>query len=145
MRIDPFSAVQSRALCELWFDSFESAGLAHGPDTTVESLIGRLSEEIAGGWNVFVAAEDTAMLGFLAFDPQRNYLHQLFIARAAQGRGVGKALLDFAKERMPAGFRLRTQADNIGAQKFYAREGLARVTTEQHPRYGHLTHVYKWL
>jgi ribosomal protein S18 acetylase RimI-like enzyme len=144
MRIEPLRPAQTQALCEIWFDSFESAGLAHTPDTTVESLIGRLGEEMASGWHIFVAVEDTELVGFLAFDPHRAYLNQLFLARAAQGRGLGKALLDFTKDQMPGGFRLRTHADNTGAQRFYEREGLVRETTERHPRYGHLTHIYKW-
>jgi GNAT superfamily N-acetyltransferase len=121
-----------------------SAGLSHGPDTTIDTLMERLDQEIAGGWRVFVALEGVALLGFLAFDPAKAYLNQLFLARQSQGQGVGKSLLDFAKAQMPEGFRLRTHADNTGAQRFYEREGLSREMTERHPRYGHMTHVYRW-
>lgn len=144
MRIEPFANEHARDLCAIWYDSFESAGLAHSPDTTVDTLMERLGHEIDGGWEVYLALEPSQLLGFLALDPAKAYLNQLFLARSAQGRGFGKALLDFAKGRMPGGFRLRTHADNVGAQRFYDREGLVHVSTERHPRYGHLTHVYEW-
>jgi GNAT superfamily N-acetyltransferase len=144
MKIEPYSDAYRRALCEVWYDSFESAGLSHSPETTVESLMERLAQEIAGGWRVVLAVDASGLAGFLAYDPEKAYLNQLFLTRRAQGRGIGKALLDFAKEKMPNGFRLRTHTDNVGAQRFYEREGLVRDATVQHPRYGHLTHIYKW-
>jgi GNAT superfamily N-acetyltransferase len=142
--IQPLKPAFKRPLCEIWFDSFESAGLKHSPGTSVDSLVARLDAEIAGGWHVWLAVDGGSLLGFLAYAPEKGYLNQLFLARSAQGRGAGKLLLDFAKLRMAAGFRLRTHADNTGAQRFYEREGLFREATERHPQYGHLTHVYRW-
>lgn len=140
----PYEREWRERLCQIWFDSFESAGLSHSPDTTVETLMTRLDAEIAGGWRVFCALDGRTLLGFLAYDPGKQYLNQLFLDRQAQARGVGKTLLNFAKLQMPDGFRLRTHADNTGAQRFYEREEMIRETTERHPRFGHLTHIYRW-
>jgi GNAT superfamily N-acetyltransferase len=144
MKIEPYVESMAQDVCAIWYDSFESAGLSHDPDTSPATLQVRLAQEIAGGWHVYAVMDAGQVLGFLAYDPAKRYLNQLFLARTAQGRGVGKALLDFTKTQMPEGFRLRTHADNRGAQRFYERERLVRETTERHPRYGHLTHIYKW-
>jgi GNAT superfamily N-acetyltransferase len=143
--IEPYSPAFRRELCALWFDSFESAGLSHDPDTTVDSLLARLEHEIAHhDWHVFLAMDDGALLGFLAFEPRESYLNQLFIARSAQKKGIGKALLDFAKAQMPNGFRLRTDVENAGARRFYAREGLTLESVAPHPRFHHMTATYRW-
>ena len=66
----------------------------------------RLPREIAGGWFVYVAATDTAIVRFLAL--QENRLQQLYVAPSMQGRGIGKQLLDFVMAQRPGGFHLTT-------------------------------------
>ena len=61
------------------------------------------------------------------------------------GTGIGTALLDFAKARMPDGFWLRTSVDNRRACRFYQREGMIRGEEQTHPTLGHLTVIYRWL
>lgn len=142
--IAPFESADRAAVASLWFDSFLSAGLSHDADTTPARLAERLTAEIAGGWSVWTAKDAGSLLGFLAFNPGTAVLHQLFVGRAAQNRGVGRALLHFAMDRMPKGFRLRAHAQNAGAQRFYLREGMILDRFEAHPRYGHQTAVFRW-
>lgn len=68
---------------------------------------------------VFVAAG-----GFLARDG--DVMLALYLAPAARGRGLGKALLDRAKEGRDA-LSLWAFAQNEGALRFYAREGFAEA------------------
>lgn len=144
MRIESYSPDYREILCALWFDSFLSSGLKHGDDTSVETLLARWDIEIATRWQAIVAADEERLLGFAAFAPETSHLHQLFVGRAAQGRGVGKQLLGEVKARMPQGFTLNTHVDNHGARRFYIREGLVHTDTKPHPRYGHLSAVYRW-
>jgi ribosomal protein S18 acetylase RimI-like enzyme len=46
-------------------------------------------------------------------------LHDLYVAPAAQGRGVGSALFARARADRPAGFRLWVFRDNTPARRFY--------------------------
>jgi len=55
-------------------------------------------------------------------------IHSLYVARHAQGKGVGKALLDDAKTRSDH-LELWTFQANRGAQRFYKREGFRAVET----------------
>jgi GNAT superfamily N-acetyltransferase len=62
--------------------------------------------------------------GFLA--RERDEVLALYLAPEVRGRGVGKALLDAAKERRER-LTLWVFQRNAGALRFYAREGFAEV------------------
>lgn len=75
------------------------------------------------GW-VTVAEEDGRICGFIARDGTE--ICSLYVAPEAQGRGVGKALLEDAKaSRTP--LTLWAFQANEGAQRFYLREGFAET------------------
>lgn len=58
-----------------------------------------------------------------------GYLHEIFVAPAFQGRGVGSALMALAKRLAPAGLRLHTLQRNTQATAFYERHGFRVVST----------------
>ena len=75
---------------------------------------------------VLVADEDGAILGYLSLDEADAYIRALYLAPAARGRGIGKALMDAAKARSPDGLSLGVFEPNR-ARAFYAREGFREV------------------
>ena len=81
--------------------------------------IGFGAKMIDRGW-VTVACEDRQVLGFIA--RQDDYIHALYIGAQARGSGVGRMLLDDAKAGRDR-LSLWTFELNIGAQRFYLREG----------------------
>lgn len=143
-QIKPYEPRYREALCEIWFDSFLSSGLKHDGGTSVETLLLRWDEEIASRWRALVAEDGGKLFGFAAFAPAANHLHQLFVDRHAQGRGVGQQLLNAVKLELPRGFGLNTHIENARARRFYEREGLIHTETKPHARYGHMTAVYRW-
>lgn len=74
--------------------------------------------------DVTVAEVDGTVRGFLAM--RDADLNSLYVAGYAQGLGVGKALLDHAKDGADT-LELWTFQANAGARRFYAREGFAEV------------------
>ena len=84
------------------------------------------------------------LVGFLALKPATGCLDQLFVAPEAQGRGIGRLLLDLAKDTLPRGLWLRTAEDNHRACRFYQRNGLRPSEQQTHPSLGHSTIVYRW-
>ncbi|MDB5475313.1 MAG: acetyltransferase [Phenylobacterium sp.] len=78
---------------------------------------------------VYVAVEDSEILGLAAFYRPQNFLHSLYVAR--RGRGVGKALLDQVLAAATGPVSLKVQAPNRRAQHFYAREGFCCVERGQ--------------
>jgi hypothetical protein len=61
---------------------------------------------------------------YLSFDPEESRVAALFCART--GEGLGKTLLDRAKEGR-AFLTLNTHVPNLGAQRFYRREGFVET------------------
>ena len=142
--IRPYRAEDHRATARLWLASWRSTGLAVARLATEEVLRDRIPRELAAGWDAHLAGEDGRLVGFLALKPASGCLDQLFVAPAAQDKGVGRMLLDFAKERLPDGLWLHAAAENIRACRFYERNGLRRGETRTHPALGHPIVTYRW-
>lgn len=79
----------------------------------------------AGGAVAIVAETAAAPQGFMIFHPASGYIDQIAVASAAQGSGLAKLLLDWAKARCPDGLSLKVNQDNPRAARFYQREGFA--------------------
>ncbi len=124
MKLRPATAEDAAAVAELWFESWRSNGFEGHPDTS-EMMIERVPRELAGRWEVTIAEADGRMLGFLALAVAEDRLDQLFVAPDAQGRGVGSRLFARAVDRLPAGFWLTTQQENVRARAFYEHRGMA--------------------
>ena len=73
-----------------------------------------------------LVAEAGRILGYLSLDEGEAFIRALYLAPAARGRGVGKALMDEAKRRSPKGLRLGVFEPNR-ARTFYGREGFREV------------------
>ncbi|MXU64272.1 GNAT family N-acetyltransferase [Oceanomicrobium pacificus] len=74
---------------------------------------------------VRVAMRPDGIAGFLVLEGQE--VPCLYVGRGLRGRGIGAALIDDAKRLSPDGLELWCFQANLGAQKFYTREGFAEV------------------
>jgi GNAT superfamily N-acetyltransferase len=101
--------------------TMSSYGREHGwldailadPATPLESV----------GWTI-VAADPVGALGYAAVTA--NHLESLYVDPAAQGRGVGRALLDAVEARVGeqyARMTLRCPRANPDARRLYERQG----------------------
>nr|WP_254438011.1 GNAT family N-acetyltransferase [Ruegeria arenilitoris] len=84
------------------------------------AFCGRMIDQ---GW-VTVAEADDGVIGFLALNG--DDIHSLYLTSAARGQGVGQRLLQHAKSRRAQLSLFAFQA-NLGAQRFYERNGFAEV------------------
>lgn len=73
---------------------------------------------------VVVAEDEAGVTGFIAM-AHGDLIEHLYVRPERQRRGIGTALLDEAKARMPGGFRLWVFQQNDQARRFYERNGLA--------------------
>ncbi len=137
--IRPYRESDFDDVIRIWHDGQESTGV-RSPGT-VPHLRERWALQRAGGCEAHIAQSGGAAVGFITF--QDSEVKQLYVSPGHQGLGIGKALLDFAKHEMPAGFRLNTAVESR-APKFYEREGMVRGHTGIHPRYGHRTVHFTW-
>ena len=67
-----------------------------------------------------LVADDNGVQGFIA--REGTEIDQLYLAQAARGRGMGRALLDEMKTRS-AQLELWCFQENTGARRFYERHG----------------------
>ena len=132
------------AIATVWQDGWRSTNLSHWMDPSWESLRARIPKELANGWSLHVGEKNGLVVGMLAFRPRDSCLDQVFVAPNYQGKGLGRQLLNFARQEMPDEMWLRCAADNIKAWQWYEREGfylekeMAHETSEMPLKY------YRW-
>jgi len=86
----------------------------------------------ADGWPLtvlYLRSRTVAMPWLVSPHDEGQWLEQLYVAPEAQGSGVGRALLDAAKEASPGGLLLHVFTRNVRARRFYEAAGF--VLTEQ--------------
>jgi GNAT superfamily N-acetyltransferase len=132
-------------VAHVWRESWRSTGLAIPSAPPEEEFRERISIEIGQGWYVRVACVEGRIVGFSATKPEQSVLDQLFVSPSAKGTGVGSTLLILAKQQMPDGFWLRTDARNESARRFYEKRDLLLQSYETHPTRGHTVAIYVWL
>ena len=76
---------------------------------------------------IFVADDNGEVNGYLSMDHQAGFIHAIYVRPNARGLGLGKALLDAAKQTRPQGFDLTVFEPNTNAMRFYIREGLFEI------------------
>ena len=74
---------------------------------------------------VWVAKENGVVIGYAALAP--GWLEHLYVHPDYQGVGVGRRLLDFAKDRQPQGLELWAFAKNVRARRFYEAAGFVLI------------------
>jgi len=142
--IRPYRDEDREAVAKLWLDSWRSTGLSVARLATEAGNYDRIGRELAAGWQAHLAWDGDQLVGFLALKPMSGCLDQLFVSPKAHGRGIGRLLLDLAKDRLPRGLWLRTAEDNHRARRFYERNGFRRSEQQTHPSLGHRTIIYCW-
>ena len=92
-----------------WFDSKEFGEEDFDRDTAGELI--------------WVATDGDDLLGFISVWEKDNFIHNLFVHPARLGQGVGTTLLTLALEHIGRPARLKCDAGNVRARKFYLSRG----------------------
>src|SRR6266852_499552 len=85
----------------VWMESWVSTGLEDASNFLLANLRARVRHEIEKGWSLFVADDRGALAAMLALHLPENYLDQLFVAPAYQGKSLGRMLLAFTRQQLP--------------------------------------------
>jgi GNAT superfamily N-acetyltransferase len=116
------SLADADAVADVYLASFRATyafPLAHNDDE-VRGWIRRL---VASAQETWVAVDGGRVLGMMVVGP--GDLDQLYVAPDQLGAGIGRRLLEVAKERFPDGLSLYTFQVNDRARRFYERNGFA--------------------
>jgi ribosomal protein S18 acetylase RimI-like enzyme len=123
--IRPARRRDADAVAEVFIASFDT--LTFLPKLyTNEETIDFVATVVMSEQEVLVAEEEGTIVGFLALG-HGDTLEHLYVHPDFQGRGVGSALLERAKERLSGGFSLWVFQQNVQARRFYERHGLTLV------------------
>jgi putative acetyltransferase len=88
-----------------------------------------------------LVVDDGAVRAFLL--RQGQFVGSLFVEPARQGQGLGRRLLDAAKEASPV-LLTSTFAQNERAVRFYQREGFAATAVKIHRETGENIVFFRW-
>jgi len=113
-------AADAAAIADVFLASFNATyalPLAH----TDEDVRGWTRDVMVPTHESWVALDQDRVVGWMALGP--GELDQLYVAPDRLGEGIGRRLLDVARERSPDGLRLYTFQVNARARRFYERNG----------------------
>ena len=124
-RIRRATDADAPAIAEVWLRSF--AGAYPFPHAHTDDDVRRwIRDEIVPHKEVWVAEDARGLVGFIALAP--GWVEHLYLDPAAQGEGLGRALLELAQARDTTGqLQLYTFQVNDRARRFYARNGFVEV------------------
>ncbi|MFB9269372.1 GNAT family N-acetyltransferase [Bradyrhizobium erythrophlei] len=125
-------------------ESWITTGLAEASDVLLADLRARLRQEVERGWSLFVVDDQGTITGMLALHLADNYLDQLFVAPAYQGKSVGRLLLGFTRQLLPDEIWLRCARGNERAWRWYEREGFVFEEEKVNPLNGLMMKYYRW-
>jgi GNAT superfamily N-acetyltransferase len=118
--IRPARAADAATVADVYLASFHATydfPLAH----TDEEVRGWIHGVVDGG-GAWVAIDPLdAIVGMMAIEP--GVLDQLYVRPDRLGEGIGRRLLDVARDRSPDGLTLYTFQVNARARRFYERNG----------------------
>lgn len=106
------------SVAEIWLDTNRKAH-AFIPASYWERNFTAVKEMLPQA-EVYVYENDKGIQGFLGLNGE--YIEGIFVSEQAQSHGIGKLLLNHAKDRKSA-LRLNVYQKNMRAIRFYQREG----------------------
>jgi GNAT superfamily N-acetyltransferase len=119
--IRPATSSDAAAVADVYLASFHATydfPLAH----TDDEVRGWIGGDVIGSGETWVAIDPLgAIVGMMAVEP--GVLDQLYVRPDRLGEGIGRRLLDVARDRSPDGLTLYTFQDNARARRFYERNG----------------------
>ena len=131
------TAADAAAIAALWNPVIRDTTITFNPvEKSADDVAAMIAErQVAHG---FLLAEDDGLLGFATYTQFRGGAgyrhtaeHTIILVPAAQGRGVGRALMDamcdHARTRGFHSMFAGCSAENPGAVTFHARMGFSRV------------------
>lgn len=126
VNLRPATAADLRALADVHLASRGAAGPAFPPSVHTADEV----RDWSAGWDlttydVWLAESAHRVVGYARCTP--TWLDDLYLLPAAQGRGIGSALLERVKAERPDGFGLWVFETNGPARDFYGRRGFVEL------------------
>jgi putative acetyltransferase len=128
----PYRAEDEDAAIALWLETWRLAYPSIDFDARVDWWRERWRNELVPKADIVVAEQASGLVGFVTIDSS-GYLDQLVVAPDHWGSPLATNLVDEAKRRSPNGVRLKVNADNARAIRFYERNGFVHDGEDVNP------------
>ena len=118
-----FKAEDSKEVVKLWY---EASVIAHDFITPKywEDKKGDMEHIYIPNSETYVYEEEKRVLGFVSLVD--NYIAAIFVAPGEQGRGIGKEMMQFVKQKRST-LELGVYAKNTNSIAFYEKQGFVVV------------------
>ncbi len=132
------------AVIDIWYEGWYSIDpkLVH-PQSKTEWRY-RWDSQIIPKHEIAVSESDDEILGFITLNLETCELSQIFTRLPEQGRGIGSALINWAKNRCHAGIYLFTLEINHRSREFYKKHGFTETGLSTNPISGLPRIRYEW-
>jgi putative acetyltransferase len=146
VKLRPYQPADEAPALALWQRSWQQAY----PDIDFSQRMDWFREhwsDLRIGSRVIVAESEAApdqMAGFVAVSPRSGYLDQIAVAPEVQHHGVGKALIEAAKQIGREGLYLHVNKDNTRALDFYRKCGFVIAGEDVNRRSGAPVYMMTW-
>lgn len=144
MEVIPYDSSWLETAASIWSKSYKASEVAVPGLGDAAELAERIPRELKDGWSAWLALQNGEPVGFMALKPKERQLHQLFVLPAAQGQGVGSALLEHAMSQLEHGMWLSVFAENVVARRFYNQHGFHEGEHSLHPQTRQETIKCRW-
>lgn len=124
IRICRYESSFAEETVAMWRSSKESA-IGQKEIHSFESHVHFLNHILPQDYEIWLALDSGRVVGMVAFNADE--LSQLYVANDHQGKGIGAALLNLAKEGSGGSLFLYTFEINTQAQRFYEKHGFVEV------------------
>lgn len=131
VRVRPFVLQDTQACAQLLVQGWRQARLRPSQPVTAEQFFIETDGEV-----ILVAARGTRVVGFVSVFRPDAFIHHLYVARSAQGQGVGRMLLTAGCALSSSRASLKCALGNRPARAFYAHLGWSEVEVGDDPTDG---------
>ena len=90
----------------------------------------------------FVYCDEGKINGFISIIDS-NFIGALFVHTKSQGRGIGKSLLEYVKNKYE-NIELAVYKDNKKAVEFYKKDGFKIIKEQENEDSGHLEYLMSY-
>jgi len=122
--------------------AFVAEHLRQDPAEYWRSRLERMTDDtrLADG---YVYESDGRVVGFMTLNPAKQYILELFVDSASQGKGAGTALIKVAKSLHPYLYT-HVYREKVPALRFYERQGFLCYGTHPEESTDQIKLVMKW-
>jgi ribosomal protein S18 acetylase RimI-like enzyme len=140
-RLAEYDPAWLEALIPMWRAAFEQAVGVVDPHPIAEQRA-YFVEKVLAAYDVRIAVVESELAGFVA--ASRESIVQLYVFIGFQRRGIGKAMLDWAKAASCGTLWLYTFARNARACSFYESQGFIATARGFEPNWKLDDVRYEW-